>query len=65
MSFGSIIDAWRGLTIPAVAVVGAVPLQVPTPCASSVSALSVELLRLKDFWSLGYASSFDEHNRFC
>ena len=38
MSFGSIvIDARRGLTILAVAVVGAVPLQVPTPCASLAS----------------------------
>ena len=47
MSFGSIvIDARRGLTIPAVAVVAAVPLQVPTLCTSSGFDPIVELLLL-------------------
>ena len=44
MSFGSIIDARRGLTIPAAAVVAAVPLQDPTPCTSSGFDPVVELL---------------------
>ena len=47
MSFGSIaIDARRGLTIPAVAVIAAVPLQGPSPCTSSGFDPVVELLRL-------------------
>ena len=37
-------DARHGLTTPAVAVVAAVHLQVPTPCASFVFASSVELV---------------------
>ena len=53
MSFGSIIiDARRGLTIPAVAVVAAVPLQVPTPCASSVSDPVVVIVRFLWLWLL-------------
>ena len=45
MLFGSIIEARRGVTIPAAAVVAAVPLKVPTPSASSVSYPAVELLQ--------------------
>ena len=39
MSFGSIIYARHGLTIPAAAVVAAVPLQDPTTCTSLVLIL--------------------------
>ena len=46
MSFGSMVDARRGLTIPAVAVVAAVHLQGPSPCTSSGFDPVVELLRL-------------------
>ena len=44
MLFGSIVDARRGLTLPAAAVVAAVPLKVPNPYTSSVSAPVAELL---------------------
>ena len=42
----SIVDARRGLTTPALAVVAAVPLQGPSPCTSSGFDPVVELLRL-------------------
>ena len=44
MSFGSIVDARRGLTTPAVAVVAAVHLQGPTPSTSSGFDPVVQLL---------------------
>ena len=47
MSFGSIIiDARRGLTIPAVAVIAALPLKGPSLRTSSAFDLVIELLRL-------------------
>ena len=53
MSFGSIaIDARRGLTIPEAAVVAAAPLQVTTPCASSVSDPVVAIVRFLWPWLL-------------
>ena len=45
MLFGSIIGARRGVTIPAAAVVAAVPLQVPTLSASPVFYPIAELLQ--------------------
>ena len=44
MPFGSMVDAKRGITIPAAAVVAAVHLQGPTPCTSLAFAPFVELL---------------------
>ena len=44
MSFGGIVDARRGLTLPVAAVVAAVHLQDPTPCTSSGFDPIVELL---------------------
>ena len=52
MTFGSIVDARRGLTIPEAAVVVAEPLQGPTPCASSVSDPVVAIVRFLWPWLL-------------
>ena len=45
MSFGSMVDARRGLTLPSTAVVAAMPLQDPSQCTSSVFDPVVELLQ--------------------
>ena len=52
MSFGGIVNARRWLTLPVAAVVAAVPLQVPTPCASSVSDPVVAIVRFLWPWLL-------------
>ena len=44
MSFGSIIDAKRRLTLPVAAVVAAMPLQVAISCTTSGFDPFVELL---------------------
>ena len=62
MLFGSIIiDARRGFTILAAAVVAAMPLKDPSPCTSSGFDPVVELLSLKDFCGLGCWRSFAFH----